>query len=71
MVFLQVVRSLRQLLAVWEDEFVDIENVDGKPFKVELDDITIFYTTPFVRTPGLDGYLVDIWNNHKKVSVGN
>jgi len=59
--------ALSALKVIQENgQFKEIENVDGKPLSAEINQFTIFYTTPFARLPGMDEYLIDIWWTHGK-----
>lgn len=46
--------------------FEKIDNVEGKPLAAEAGGFTIFYSTPFARLPGMDGYMIDIWPTGKQ-----
>jgi len=47
-------------------EFKTIEKIDTKPLGMNIENLSILYTTPFMRIPGLDNlYLLDIWNTSK------
>lgn len=47
--------------------FERVANHDCYVHRGELGSVSFSYATPFSKLPGLDGYLVDIWFEHKKV----
>lgn len=67
---LELARNLAdQVKARLQDcgRFERFDNYNCYLHRGDLGSLSFSYSTPFSRLPGLDGYIVDIWFEHKKV----
>lgn len=64
----QIVISKALKVIKTKGKFIDVDNLETKPVEAKVGDLTILFSTPFTKLPGLEQYLIDIWcANHGKV----